>query len=72
MVTVQPRCRDGSDEELRAISVRAGVGHGELAWFGVGGDEILISKLVAVNGFAWVRGLGLGLGLILGVVFASG
>lgn len=54
MVAVQPWAGDGGDEELRAVGVRTGVGHRQLARLGVFDFEVLVLELVAVDGFASV------------------
>lgn len=43
---------DGGDEELGAVGVLAGVGHGEETWLGVLVDEVLVLKLLTVDGLA--------------------
>jgi len=43
------RSDDGGNEELRAVRVRSGVGHGELALLGVLELEVLILELVTVD-----------------------
>ena len=52
VAVVEPRSDDGGDEELRAVGVRAGVGHAEHEWLVVGELEVLICELLAVDGFA--------------------
>ncbi len=52
MTAVEPRGGDGGDEELGAVSVGAGVGHGEKARTGVLELEVLIGELGAVDGLA--------------------
>jgi len=51
VLTVQPRRGDRAEEELGSVGVRAGVGHGEHARAGVLVDEVLVRKLLAVDGF---------------------
>lgn len=45
-------CFDCADEELGAVSVRSGVGHGQNTGPCVRQVEVLILKLVAVDGFS--------------------
>ena len=52
MFSIEPRGDDGSDEELGAVSIWAGIGHGEKARFGVLELEVLILELLAVDGLA--------------------
>merc|ERR1719240_1279952 len=49
---VEPRRLDSADEELRAVCARASVGHREHALTSVLELEVLIGKLLAVDGFA--------------------
>merc|ERR1712087_984662 len=49
MPTVEPRCLDSADEELRSIGAWARIGHGEDSWPGVLELEILISELFSIN-----------------------
>ena len=49
VLAVQPGCNNGGDEELGAVGVGARVGHGEETFLGVLLDEVLISKLGAVD-----------------------
>jgi len=44
--------RNGGDEELGAVGVLAGVGHGEETWLVMLVDKVLIRELFAVDGFA--------------------
>lgn len=48
-VIVDLRGNDGSDEELGAVGVGAGVGHGEKTLLGVLELEVLVLELVAVD-----------------------
>lgn len=50
--TVQPRGRDGRQEELAAVGVLAGVGHGQHTRASVGQLEVLVGKLLAVDALA--------------------
>merc|ERR1719264_1897705 len=52
MLAIEPGRLHGAEEELRAVGVRAGVGHGQDAGTGVLEGEILVRKLVTVDGFA--------------------
>ena len=49
MLAVQPRSDNGGDEELRAVGVGTGVGHGKKTGLGVGELEVLIGELGAVD-----------------------
>ena len=40
------------DEELRAVGVGAGVGHGQETGFGVSQLEVLVRKFLAVDGLS--------------------
>jgi len=51
VLAVQPGSHDRADEELRTVRVRASIGHGEDARLGVLQGEVLVGKLLAVNGF---------------------
>ncbi len=50
VVTIEPRARDGGDEELGAVGVGTSVGHGEAAGLLVAKLEGLIGELHAVDG----------------------
>ena len=52
MAAVEPRGDDGGDEELRAVGVGAGVGHGEEERLVVGELEVLVGELLAVDRLA--------------------
>jgi len=52
VLSVQPAGNDSGDEELRAVCVGAGVGHGEQAGLGVLELEVLVLELLAVDGLA--------------------
>src|SRR5215472_5571543 len=52
MTTVEPRGDGGGDEELAAVGVFACVCHAEYALLGVFQLEVLVRKLVAVDGFS--------------------
>jgi len=52
VLAVEPAGDDGGDEELGAVGVGAGVGHRQEPRLGVLQLEVLISKLLAVDGFA--------------------
>jgi hypothetical protein len=48
----EPASYNSGDKELRAIGVRAGVGHGQVAWSRVLNLEVFVGKFVAINRFA--------------------
>ena len=50
MVAIKPVSRSEGDEELRAISVWARVGHGQLSPLEVAKGHVLIRELSSVNG----------------------
>lgn len=52
VLPIQPRARHGGDEELRAVGVRPGVGHRQQPNGSVGEVEVLICKLLAIDGLA--------------------
>jgi hypothetical protein len=52
VAAVQPVGDDGGDEELGAVGVGAGVGHGEQTGAGVLLLEVLVGELLAVDGLA--------------------
>jgi hypothetical protein len=52
VATVQPRGNNGGDEELGAVGVGAGVGHGEQTRLVVLQLEVLIGELLTVDGLA--------------------
>ena len=52
VLAVEPGGLDGAEEELGAVGVGAGVGHGEDAGAGVLEDEVLVRELGAVDGLA--------------------
>ena len=52
VLAVEPSGLDGADKELAAVGVGAGVGHGEDSGSGVLQLEVLVLKLVAVDGLA--------------------
>lgn len=52
MSAIQPRGFNSGNEELGAISIGASIGHRENTRTGVLQHEILISKLLAVDGLA--------------------
>jgi len=52
VAAIEPRGLDSGNEELRAVGVRAGVGHGQESRAGVLDLEVLIGKLLAVDGLA--------------------
>lgn len=52
VAAVEPAGDDSGNEELRAVGVWAGIGHGEEEWLVVGELEVLIGKLLAVDGLS--------------------
>uniref|UniRef100_A0A3Q0R6T7 Uncharacterized protein n=1 Tax=Amphilophus citrinellus TaxID=61819 RepID=A0A3Q0R6T7_AMPCI len=53
MLMVQiPCCLDSADKELGPVGVWASVGHGQDSWAGVCQGEVLICKLVAIDGLS--------------------
>jgi hypothetical protein len=52
VLSVQPAGDNSGDEELRAVGVGAGVGHGEKTRLGVLQLEVLVLELLAVDGLA--------------------
>ena len=52
VLAIQPSGLDGADEELGAVGVGAGIGHGEDSGASVLQGEVLISELLAVDGLA--------------------
>jgi len=52
VAAIEPRGLDSGNEELRAVGVGAGIGHGEKTGAGVLLIEVLIGKLLAVDGLA--------------------
>ncbi len=52
MLTIEPRCLLSAQEELRAVSARASVGHGEYARSSVAQGEVFIGELRSVDGFS--------------------
>lgn len=52
MAAIEPRGHDSGYEELRAVGVRAGVGHGEKEGPVVLELEVLVGKLLAVDGLS--------------------
>ncbi len=49
MLAVKPIAGHSGDEELAAVRVLAGVGHGQQAGLGVLAGEVLVVELVAVD-----------------------
>merc|ERR1711879_467995 len=52
VLAIEPWAWDGGDEELGSVGVLASVGHGEEVWLGVLELEVLIGKLLAVDGLS--------------------
>ena len=52
MTTIQPRARNGSDEELGSVRVGSAVGHGQEARTVMLQGEVLIRETIAVDGLA--------------------
>ena len=52
VLAVEPVGLDGAEEELRAVGVGAGVGHGQNARASVAQVEVLVRELLAVDGLA--------------------
>jgi len=52
VLAIKPAGDDSGDEELGAIGVGAGVGHGEKSWLGVLAGEVLVGELLTVDGLA--------------------
>ena len=52
MFSVEPRSLLGGDEELRAVGVLSGVGHGQPAGTKVLQLEVLVGELGSVDGLA--------------------
>jgi len=52
VLAIQPRGLDSGDKELRAVGVGSSIGHGQQVWAGVLSCEVLVGKLLAVDGLA--------------------
>jgi len=52
VAAVEPGGHDGGDEELGAVGVGAGIGHGEQERLVVGELEVLVGELLAVDRLA--------------------
>ena len=52
VAAIEPRGDHGGDEELGAVGVGAGVGHGQHEGLLVGELEVLVCEFLAVDGFA--------------------
>uniref|UniRef100_A0A8C5EZD5 Uncharacterized protein n=1 Tax=Gouania willdenowi TaxID=441366 RepID=A0A8C5EZD5_GOUWI len=48
--TIQPGSLDGAEEELGSVGVGSCIGHGQDSWSGVLQLEVLISKLLSIDG----------------------
>jgi len=49
---IEPAGHNGGDEELGAVGILSGIGHGEDAGLGVLEFEVLVIELIAINGLA--------------------
>lgn len=52
VLAIEPAGDNGSDEELGAVGIGSGVGHGEKSSLGVLAGEVLIGELLTVDGLA--------------------
>lgn len=52
VAAVEPRGDNSGDEELRAVGVGAGVGHGQQTGAVVGELEVLVGELLTIDGFS--------------------
>lgn len=52
VLAIQPLGDNGGDEELGAVGVWSGVGHGQKSWLGVLLLEVLIGELLTVDGLS--------------------
>ena len=52
MLSVEPRARDGAQEELGTVCVGSSIGHGQDSGTGVLELEVLIRELVSVDGLS--------------------
>jgi len=52
VLAIEPAGDNGGNEELGAVGVWSGVGHGEKSWLGVLSGEVLIGELLTVDGLA--------------------
>lgn len=52
VLAIKPAGDDSGNEELGAVGIWSGVGHGEKSWLGVLSGEVLISELLTVDGLA--------------------
>jgi hypothetical protein len=52
VLSIEPRARNGGDEELGSVGVGSSIGHREQSRLGVLVDKVLIGKLFSVNGLS--------------------
>jgi len=52
VLAIKPTSHDGGDEELRAVGIGTSIGHRQQEWSGVLFFEVLVGKLLTINGLA--------------------